>query len=60
MSFHETLPHWFLIIVMVVVGWFVFKSLIKIAIIIGAVGLVVWLGWWQGWFAKIADAIGGG
>ncbi len=53
MSFHQTLPHWFLVVVLVVVAWFVLKSLIKVAIIVGVIGLAVWLLWWQGWLAKI-------
>lgn len=52
MSFHESLPHWFLVVVAIVVGWFVFKNLIKFAIIIGAVGVIVWLVWSQGWLEK--------
>lgn len=52
MSFHATLPHWFLVLVIVLVAWFVLKKLIKIALVIGAIGLLVYLLWWQGWLAR--------
>jgi diacylglycerol kinase len=49
MSLHATLPHWFLVVVIIVVAWFVLKSLIKFAILIGAVGLVIYLLWVLGY-----------
>ena len=45
MDFANTLPHWFIVAVAVVVVIFVVKSLIKIALIIGIVGLIIYLGW---------------
>lgn len=48
MSFYDTLPHWFLVVVIIIVAVFVLKSLIKFAIIIGAIGLVVYLLWTLG------------
>lgn len=53
MALVDQLPHWFLVIVVVVVAWFVLKSLIKFAIIIGAIGLVIYLVWTLGLIDRI-------
>lgn len=53
MAFHETLPHIFIVIIVIVVAFFVLKSLIKFALIIGAVGLVVYLLWTMGLLERV-------
>lgn len=53
MSFHGALPHWFLVIVIIIVVVFVLKSLIKFAIIIGLVGLAIYLIWSLGLIDRI-------
>ncbi|MBI2078561.1 MAG: hypothetical protein HYT80_09390 [Euryarchaeota archaeon] len=45
----DALPPVVLGIIVVVIVFFVIKSLIKFAIIAGAVGLVVFIAWTQGW-----------
>lgn len=53
MSFHGSLPTWFLIFIAIVVGLFVLKSLIKFAIILGATGLLIWFLWQFGLLEKL-------
>lgn len=57
MSFHGTLPHWFLLIIVIVVAWFILKALIKFAIIIGLVGLAIYLLWVFDVFDRISGSI---
>ena len=45
MSFHGSIPHVFLVLIIIAVVFFVLKSLIKFAIIVGAIGLVIYLVW---------------
>ena len=52
-SFHGTLPHIFIVIIVIVVAFFVLKSLIKFALIIGAVGLVIYLLWTMGLLERV-------
>jgi hypothetical protein len=53
----QTLPHAFLVIVIVVVAWFVLKSLIKFAIWAGAVGLLIYLAWTMGWLGRLKGSL---
>ena len=53
----DSVPHVFLVIVVVVVAFFLLKSLIKFAIIIGGIGLVIYLVWVMDVFGRVSGRL---
>jgi hypothetical protein len=57
MAFVDQMPHWFLAVIAIVVLVFIIKSLIKIALIVGAIGLVIYLAWTLHLFDRIRGGL---
>ena len=51
LSFHNLLPPIVVGILVIIVVIFIIKSLIKFAIIIGAIALIIFIAWSMGWLS---------